>query len=125
MGFAPSTSSRDALFTTGKPVTFSFHGYPALVQKLVCNRTNHGSFHVHGYQEEGSTTTPFDMVVCNRLDRFHLVADVVDRVPGLGAVAAYAKQAIRDKLVEHKRHIVAHGADLPEVQEWRWPHATG
>ncbi len=114
----------DALFTTDKPVIFAFHGYPTLIHRLVYNRANHGNFHVHGYGEEGSATTPFDMVVRNNLDRFHLVADVVDRVPGLGAAAAYAKQAIRDKLVEHERTIAAYGTDMPEVRDWRWPGAA-
>ena len=114
----------DALFTTDKPVIFAFHGYPALIHRLIYNRTNHRNFHVHGFQEEGTTTTPFDMVVLNRLDRFHLVMDVIDRVPRLGPDAAYAKQAIRDKLVEHKRYIGQHGIDMPEVLNWRWPTAS-
>ncbi len=111
----------DALFTTDKPVIFAFHGYPALIHKLTYNRANHARFHVHGFMEEGTTTTPFDMVVINRLDRFHLMADVVDRVPGLESIAAYAKQAIRDKLVEHKHYIHAHGIDMPEIRDWQWP----
>jgi xylulose-5-phosphate/fructose-6-phosphate phosphoketolase len=116
-------SDFDALFTTGKPVIFAYHGYPALIHRLTYKRTNHGNLHVRGFQEEGTTTTPFDMVVRNHLDRFHLVADVIERVPTLGAAAVYAKQAIRDKLIEHERYIVEHGADMPEVHEWRWPHA--
>ncbi|WP_158930742.1 phosphoketolase [Acidisphaera sp. S103] len=110
----------DVLFTPGTPVIFAYHGYPALIHRLVYKRTNHDNFHVRGFMEEGTTTTPFDMVVRNRLDRFHLVADVVDRVPGLRNRAAYVKQAMRDKLIEHGQYIVAHGADMPEVSGWRW-----
>ena len=111
----------DALFTTDKPVIFAFHGYPTLIHRLVYNRTNHGNFHVHGFEDEGTTTTPFDMVVLNRLDRFHLVMDVIDRVPRLGPRAAYAQQAISDKLIEHRRYIDRYGIDMPEVLDWRWP----
>ena len=110
----------DALFTANKPVIFAFHGYPALIHRLVYNRNNHANFHVHGFQEEGTTTTPFDMVVLNGLDRFHLAMDAIDRVPRLGGEAAYVKQAIRDKLIEHKRYVVEHGIDMPEVLNWRW-----
>ncbi len=110
----------DALFTTDKPVIFAFHGYPSLVHRLTYRRTNHDNFHVHGYREEGTTTTPFDMVVRNNLDRYHLAADVIDRVPKLGYVAAYAKQAIRDRLTEHAAYIRQHGEDMPEIKEWRW-----
>jgi xylulose-5-phosphate/fructose-6-phosphate phosphoketolase len=110
----------DVLFTTDKPIIFAFHGYPWLIHRLTYRRTNHENLHVRGYKEEGTTTTPFDMVVLNDLDRFHLVGDVIDRVPGLGARAAYAKQAIRDKLIDHKQYIAKHGEDMPEIQEWRW-----
>ena len=112
----------DALFTRDKPVIFAYHGYPWLIHRLTYRRTNHENLHVRGYKEEGTTTTPFDMVVLNDLDRFHLVADVVDRVPKLENLAAYARQAIRDKLLEHKQCIVEHGEDLPEISSWKWPY---
>jgi xylulose-5-phosphate/fructose-6-phosphate phosphoketolase len=111
----------DSLFTPGKPTIFAFHGYPALIHRLIYKRTNHDNFHVRGFMEEGTTTTPFDMVVRNRLDRFHMVADVIDRVPGLNSRAAHVKQAMRDKLIEHEQYIVRHGNDMPEVAGWRWP----
>jgi len=114
----------DALFTTSAPVIFAFHGYPSLIHRLVYRRTNHANFHVRGFMEEGTTTTPFDMVVRNRLDRFHLVADVIDRVPGLGPDAVYVKQAMRDKLIDHEQYIVRFGKDMPEVADWRWPPAN-
>jgi xylulose-5-phosphate/fructose-6-phosphate phosphoketolase len=115
----------DALFTTDKPVIFAHHGYPWLIHRLTYRRTNHDNIHVRGYKEEGTTTTPFDMVVRNDLDRFHLVSDVIDRVPKLGYMAAYAKQEMRDKLIEHKQYITRYGDDMPEVKQWRWPEATG
>jgi xylulose-5-phosphate/fructose-6-phosphate phosphoketolase len=111
----------DALFTTDKPVIFAHHGYPWLIHRLTYRRTNHNNIHVRGYKEEGTTTTPFDMVVRNDLDRFHLASDVIDRLPKLGYMAAYAKQAMRDKLIEHKQYITRHGDDMPEVKNWRWP----
>ncbi|NPD68588.1 phosphoketolase family protein [Lichenicola cladoniae] len=115
-----SDSDFDTLFTLDRPVIFAFHGYPTLIHRLVYRRANHANMHVHGFIEEGSTTTPFDMAVRNRLDRYHLMADVIDRVPSLGPAAAYAKQAIRDKLVEHQRYVTTHGIDMPEVLGWRW-----
>jgi len=111
----------DALFTTDKPVIFAYHGYPWLIHRLAYRRTNHDNLHVRGYKEEGTTTTPFDMTVLNDLDRFHLVSDVIDRVPSLGYRAAHVKQLMRDKRTEHKQYIVEHGEDMPEIREWMWP----
>jgi xylulose-5-phosphate/fructose-6-phosphate phosphoketolase len=113
----------DTLFTTDKPIIFAFHGYPWLIHRLTYRRTNHKNLHVRGYKEEGTTTTPFDMVVLNDLDRFHLVADVIDRVPKLGYLAAYAKQAIRDKKIDHKTYIAKYGDDMPEIKNWKWPNS--
>jgi xylulose-5-phosphate/fructose-6-phosphate phosphoketolase len=110
----------DVLFTTDKPIIFAYHGYPWLIHRLTYRRTNHGNLHVRGYKEEGTTTTPFDMLVRNDMDRFHLVDDAIERVPKLGPVAAYARQAVRDKLIEHKEYITKHGEDMPEIRDWTW-----
>ena len=110
----------DTLFTKDRPIVFAFHGYPWLIHRLTYRRTNHGNLHVRGYKEEGTTTTPFDMCVLNDLDRFHLVADVIDRVPSLGSRAAYAKQAIRDALIEHRQYITRRGEDDPRILGWKW-----
>ena len=115
----------DALFTTDKPIIFAFHGYPWLIHRLTYRRKCHPNLHVHGYKEEGTTTTPFDMVVLNNLDRFSLARAVIDRVPKLASRAAYAKQTIRDKLLEHKQYITEHGDDLPEIVNWRWSKGAG
>jgi len=112
----------DSLFTTNKPIIFAFHGYPWLIHRLTYRRTNHGSLHVRGYKEEGTTTTPFDMVVLNDLDRFHLVMDVIDRVPKLESAGAHLMQQMRDKRFEHKRYIAEHGEDVPEIRDWKWPY---
>jgi xylulose-5-phosphate/fructose-6-phosphate phosphoketolase len=110
----------DALFTTDKPVVFAYHGYPWLIHRLVYRRTNHGNFHVRGYQEEGTTTTPFDMVMLNDLDRFHLVMDVVDRVPGLASRAGHVRQLMADRRVACRAHTRQHGEDAPDVSGWTW-----
>ena len=111
----------DTLFTTDKPIIFAYHGYPSLIHRLTYRRTNHKSLHVRGYKEEGTTTTPFDMAVRNDIDRYHLVGDVIDRVPSLGYAAAYTKQLMRDKLIEHRQYINEHGEDPAEIRDWRWP----
>jgi xylulose-5-phosphate/fructose-6-phosphate phosphoketolase len=111
----------DGLFPPDTPVIFAYHGYPWLIHRLTYRRHCHPHLHVRGYKEEGTTTTPFDMTVRNDMDRFHLVEDVIDRVPKLGAGAAHIKQRMRDKLVEHRQYIVRHGQDLPEIRDWQWP----
>ena len=95
---------------------------PWLIHRLTYRRTNHANFHVRGYKEEGTTTTPFDMTVLNDLDRFHLAGDVIDRVPRLRDMAAHFKQFLRDRLIEHKLYVVEHGEDMPEVRNWKWPY---
>jgi len=112
----------DALFTKDKPVIFNFHGYPWLLHRLTYARTNHNNLHARGFTEEGTTTTPFDMAVMNGIDRFSLVSDVIDRTPGLGSSAAYLKQELREKLLEHKHYIAEYGQEMPEVRNWEWEH---
>jgi xylulose-5-phosphate/fructose-6-phosphate phosphoketolase len=114
----------DGLFTTTKPIIFAYHGYPWLIHRLTYRRTNHSNLHVRGYKEEGTTSTPFDMVVMNDLDRFQLASDVIDRVPQLGPRASHAKQALRDQRLGHKQHIAQHGEDLPEVRNWKWASSS-
>src|SRR5882762_1146730 len=115
-----SDSDFDVLFTKDKPVIFAYHGYPWLIHRLTYRRRNHDNMHVRGYKEEGTTTTPFDMVVRNDLDRFHLVEDVIVRVPSLGSTVAHVKQLMRDRLIEHKQYSAKHGQDLPEIRDWKW-----
>ena len=110
----------DDIFTTDKPVIFAYHGYPWLIHRLVYRRTNHHNIHVRGYKEQGTTSTPFDMVVMNDLDRYHLVYDVVDLVPTLRHRAAYVRQQMRDKLIDHKHYVREYGEDMPEIRNWKW-----
>jgi xylulose-5-phosphate/fructose-6-phosphate phosphoketolase len=120
-----SDTEFDALFTSSRPVVFAFHGYPWLIHRLTYRRHNHENIHVRGYKEEGTTTTPFDMVMLNDLDRFHLVMDVIDRVPGLGSRAAHVRQLMVDERLRHRQYTRDHGEDSPDVRDWVWPGAAG
>ena len=117
-----SDQNFDSLFTRDQPIVFAYHGYPWLIHRLTYRRTNHHNLHVRGYKEEGTTTTPFDMVVLNDLDRFHLAQDVIDRVPKLQSTGAHAKQLLRDKLIEPRHYITKHGEDMPEIRDWKWTY---
>jgi len=111
----------DALFTLDRPVIFAYHGYPTLIHRLTYRRANHGNLHVRGYKEEGTTTTPFDMVMLNDLDRFHLVMDVIDRVPSLRSTAIELRQDMMNRRYAARAHTRATGEDQPEVRDWTWP----
>jgi xylulose-5-phosphate/fructose-6-phosphate phosphoketolase len=113
-------SEFDALFTVDRPVIFAYHGYPWLIHRLTYRRSNHDNLHVRGYKEEGTTTTPFDMVMLNDLDRFHLVMDVIDRVPGLGERAAKLRQDMVDSRLRHRAYTREIGDDAPDVRDWAW-----
>jgi len=117
-----SDSEFDALFTTSQPIVFAYHGYPSLIHRLTYRRRNHGNLHVRGYKEEGTTTTPFDMVMLNDLDRFHLVIDVVDRVPGLAQRAANLRQEMKECRLRARAYTRAQGEDDPFIRDWTWPH---
>jgi xylulose-5-phosphate/fructose-6-phosphate phosphoketolase len=115
-----SDAEFDALFTTSRPVVFAYHGYPWLIHRLTYRRTNHGNIHVRGYKEEGTTTTPFDMVMLNDLDRFHLVIDAIDRVPGLESRAGHVRQLMADRRLQARQWTRDHGEDDPAIRDWAW-----
>jgi xylulose-5-phosphate/fructose-6-phosphate phosphoketolase len=115
-----SDADFDSLFTKDKPIVFAFHGYPTLIHRLTYRRTNNRNIHVRGYTGEGTTITPFDMVVMNDLHRFHLVEDVINRLPCLGSKGAYTKQWLQNKLLDHKAYIEMYGDDMPEINAWQW-----
>ena len=117
-----SDAEFDTLFTTSRPVVFAYHGYPWLIHRLTYRRRNHANLHVRGYKEEGTTTTPFDMVMLNDLDRFHLVIDVIDRVPGLGERAAHLRQRMEERRLAARAYTREHGDDDPEIRDWAWPY---
>ena len=115
-----SDNDFDSMFTRDKPIIFAYHGYPALIHRLTYRRTNHANIHVHGYKEEGTTTTPFDMCVLNELDRFHLAIASIDRVPGLSRTGAHIRQFLLNKLADHRAYVRDEGQDLPEIRYWKW-----
>jgi xylulose-5-phosphate/fructose-6-phosphate phosphoketolase len=117
-----SDSHFDTIFTADKPVIFAYHGYPWLIHRLAYRRTNHSNLHVRGYKEEGTITTPFDMTMMNDMDRYHLVLDVIDRVPGLGPRAARVRQEMVDKRFAARAYTREFGEDMPEVRDWKWPY---
>jgi xylulose-5-phosphate/fructose-6-phosphate phosphoketolase len=119
-----SDADFDSLFTINTPVIFAFHAYPWLIHRLTYRRTNHDNFHVRGYKEEGTITTPFDMTVLNEIDRFHLVMDAIDRLPRTGTKGVYLKQQLANKLIEHKNYIDEFGQDMPEIRDWKWGSAN-
>jgi xylulose-5-phosphate/fructose-6-phosphate phosphoketolase len=112
----------DSLFTVDKPVVFAYHGYPWLIHRLTYRRTNNANIHVRGYKEEGTTTTPFDMVVRNQMDRYSLAIDAIDRIPRLQPMGAHAKQSLHNQLTAHTRYIHKHGDDAPQIRDWKWPY---
>ena len=120
-----SNKAFDMVFTPDKPVIFAYHGYPWLIHRLIYRRTGSNNFHVRGYKEEGTTTTPFDMVMLNDLDRFHLVIDVIDRVPSLQTKYASLRQDMVDRRIAAREYTREHGDDMPEVRDWVWPDARG
>ncbi|MGD8163920.1 phosphoketolase family protein [Pantoea sp. FN0307] len=115
----------DQIFTRDKPVIFAFHGYPSLVHRLTYQRNNHHNFHVRGFMEEGTTTTPFDMTVMNELDRYHLAQEAIQRIPSLTGKVDHILDALAEKIAEHHRYVREHGEDLPEVRNWKWPSQQG
>src|ERR671934_53371 len=117
-----SDAEFDSLFTADRPVIFAYHGYPWLIHRLTYRRRNHANLHVRGYKEEGTTTTPFDMVMLNDLDRFHLVMDVLDRVPGLSDKAAHLRQRMSDERLRHRQYTRDHGEDAADIRDWVWPY---
>jgi xylulose-5-phosphate/fructose-6-phosphate phosphoketolase len=120
-----SDAAFDSYFTTDKPVIFAYHGYPWLIHRLTYRRSNHENFHVRGYVEEGTTTTPFDICVMNGIDRYDLAIDVIERVPRLRTVGAHARDRLRDQLIEHRQYVRTHGEDLPEIRDWQWTGTAG